>query len=106
MTYSELTQPQTRTQLMNNEVSDHQLAENKEENHIQIYHIFLQEYRQQYESGEGWSLQHRHSLLSALSRSLSPEEQPRHSDSSLELHRQLCKAGRRSFQSREKLGRK
>lgn len=104
MTYSELTQHQTSTQLMSNEVSDHQLADKKEENHIQVYHIFLQEYRQQYESGEGWSLQHRHSLLSALSRSLSPQQQPPYSDSSLEPHRQLCKAGRRSFQSRERLG--
>lgn len=78
----------------------------KKKNHIQIYHIFLQEYRQQYESGEGWSLRHRRSLLSALSRSLSPGKWPHYSDSSLEPHRQLCKAGRRSFQSRGRLGRK
>lgn len=45
MTYAEPIQHQARTQLITNQVSDHQLADNKEENHIQIYHIFLQEYR-------------------------------------------------------------
>ena len=99
----EPTQHQARTRLTTNEVPDHQLADNKEENHIQTYHIFLQEYRQQCEVGEGWSLQHRRSLLSTLSRSLSPEKQPHYSDSYVQPHRQLYKPDRRSFQSRGRL---
>lgn len=73
-------------------------------NHIQIYHIFLQEYRQPYEIDEGWSLQNRCSLLSTLSRSLYQEQQSPYSDNYLEPHRQLYKPGRRSFQSRRRLG--
>lgn len=104
MTYAEPTKHQARTWLITNEVSYQQLADNKEENHIQTYHIFLQEYTQQCKFGEEWSLQHRRSLLSTLSRSLNPEKQPHYSDNCLQPHRQLYKPDRRSFQSRGRLG--
>lgn len=97
---------QARPKFINSEESDHQSVGNKEENHIKTYHIFLQEYRQQCELGEGRSLQHRHSLLSTPSRCLSPKQQPRYSDNSLQPHRQRYMPDRRSFQSRQRLERK
>lgn len=88
---------------LDNEASDHQLADNEEENCIKTYHIFLQEYREQCELGAEWSLQHRHSLLSTLNRCLNPEKQLHYSDNYLKPHRQVYKPGRRSFQSRGRL---